>query len=100
MAFWDFFRPVTNYAIGFDFATRILVLALSIALFAISVLAYRRTKSKKFLFVTIAFFLFSAEWTLNVFDLFLSPGDFFHRAAENLFQLGILVCLFIAIFKK
>ena len=100
MAFWDFLRPLTNDAVSFDFVTRILVLVLSVALFAISVLAYRRTKSKKFLFVTLAFFLFSAEWTLNVFDLFLSPGDLFHRAAENLFQLGILVCLFIAIFKK
>ena len=100
MAFWDFLRPLTNYAISFDALTRILVLALSVALFAISVLAYRRTKSKKLLFVTIAFFLFSAEWTLNVFDLFFSPGYFFHRAAENVFQLGILICLFIAIFRK
>jgi hypothetical protein len=100
MAFWDFLRPITNYAVGFDAFTRVLVLILSIALFVVSVLAYRRTKSRKLMFVTIAFFLFAAEWSLMVSDIFLSPGDFFHRAAGNLFELGVLICLFMAIFKK
>lgn len=100
MAFWDILRPVTNQAIAFDFVTTIIIFAFSVALFAVSVLAYRRTKSRRFLFVTLAFFLFVAKWTLNVADLFISPGYFFHRAANNIFELGILVCLFLAIFRK
>ena len=100
MAVWDIFRPVTNQAIAFDFVTTIIIFVLSVALFAVSVLAYRRTRSRRFMFVTIAFFLFAAKWTLNVVDLFISPGYFFHRAANNVFELGILVCLFLAIFRK
>ncbi len=100
MAFWDILRPITDQAIVFDSATSIIVFVLSLALFVISVLAYRRTRSRRFLFVTIAFFLFAAKWTLNLIDLFVSPGYFFHRAANNIFELGILVCLFLAIFKK
>ena len=100
MAFWDILRPVTGQAIAFDFFTSIIIFVLTLVLFAISVLAYRRTRSRRFLFVTIAFFLFAAKWTLNVVDLFISPGYFFHRAANNIFELGILVSLFLAIFKK
>lgn len=100
MAFWDFLRPITQQAISFDFVTSMIVFVLSIALFAISFLAFRRTKSNRFLFVTIAFFFFAAKWALKVIDLFFSPGIFFHRAAENVFELIILASLFMAIFKK
>ena len=100
MAFWDILRPITNQAVAFDFFTSIIVFVLSIALFAISILAYRRTRSRRFVFVTIAFFLFAAKCSLNIVDLFVSPGYFFHKAANNIFELGILVALFLAIFKK
>ncbi|MCK4883312.1 MAG: hypothetical protein KAS30_00445 [Candidatus Diapherotrites archaeon] len=100
MAFWDILRPVTNQAVAFDFFTSIIVFVLSLALFAVSILAYRRTKSRRFVFVTIAFFLFATKSALNMIDLFVSPGYFFHKAANNIFELGILVCLFLAIFKK
>ena len=100
MAFWDILRPITNQAIAFDFFTSIIVFVLSIALFAISILAYRRTKSRRFVFVTIAFSLFAVKSALNMIDLFVSPGYFFHKAANNIFELGILVSLFLAIFKK
>ncbi len=100
MAFWDILRPVTNQAVAFDFFTSIIVFVLSIALFAISILAFRRTRSRRFVFVTIAFFLFATKCSLNIIDLFISPGYFFHKAANNIFELGILICLFLAIFKK
>jgi hypothetical protein len=73
---------------------------LSLALLALAMLAYKRSKSGKFLFVSLAFFFFALNWALKVIDLFVSPGEFFNRAAENVFNLIILVCLFIAIFKK
>ena len=100
MAFWDFLRPLTQQAIELDFYTRIVVFILSMALLAISVLAFKRSKSNKFLFVSIAFFLFALKWALKIADLFFSPGEFFHRAAENVMELLILASLFIAVFKK
>lgn len=100
MAFWDFLRLITNQAITIDFVTRTIVFVLTIALFAIALLAYKKSKSNRFLFVSIAFLLFAVKWALNVADMFISPGEFFHRAAENLFELGILASLFIAIFRR
>jgi len=100
MAFWDFLRPITQEAVYLDSATRILVFALAAFLFAVSILAYRRNKGTRLLFVTIAFFFIAAEWVLNVLDLYLSPGDFFNRAAGNIFELIALLSLFMAIFKK
>ena len=100
MAAWDFLRLITDQAITIDFGTRIIVFLLSMALMAISLLALKRSKSNKFLFVSIAFLLFAAKWALKVVDMFISPGEFFHRAAENIFELAILASLFIAIFKK
>ncbi|MBN2067083.1 MAG: hypothetical protein JW744_01300 [Candidatus Diapherotrites archaeon] len=100
MAFWDFLRPLTQQAIEIDFYTRIIVFVLSAAMFAVSLLAFRKSKSRKLMFVSIAFFLFALKWAFKIADLFISPGEFFHRAAENLVELLILASLFIAIFKK
>ncbi len=100
MAPWDFLRDVTQQAIAIDFITRVIVLVLSLAITAIALLAFKRSKSGKFLFVSIAFTLFTVKWALKVVDLFFSPGEFFNRAAENVFELLILAALFIAIFKK
>ena len=100
MAFWDFLRPVTDLAVNIDLITRVIVLVLSVAMFAVALLAYRKNKSAKLRFVTIAFFLFALKWALKVTDVFLSPGDFFNRPAENVFELLILASLFIAIFKR
>ncbi|MDP2974008.1 MAG: hypothetical protein Q8N60_03070, partial [Candidatus Diapherotrites archaeon] len=65
-----------------------------------ALLAFKRSKSRKLLFVSIAFTLFTVKWALKVVDLFFSPGEFFNRAAENIFELLILASLFIAIFRK
>ncbi len=100
MAFWDFLRPLIQEAVNIDFGTRIIVFLLSMALLTVSLLAYRRTKSRKLAFVSLAFLLFAAKWALKVVDMTLSPGEFFHRAAENVFELAILASLFIALFRK
>lgn len=100
MAFWDFLRPITEQAIAIDFATRIIVFVLSMAILAVALLAYRRSKSRRLAFVTIAFLLFAAKWALKVADMFISPGEFFNRAAENVFELAILASLFMALFRK
>jgi len=100
MAFWDFLRPLTQQVIDIDFATRLIVFLLSLAIMGISLLAWKKSRSKRLAFVSIAFVLFAVKWALKVIDLIISPGEFFHRAAENIFELAILASLFIALFKK
>jgi len=100
MAFWDFLRPIITQAIAYDFLVRVAVFIISVVILAIALLAYKRTKTNRLLFVSIAFFFFVAKLGLKVVDLYLSPGEFFHRAAENVFELIILASLFIALFRK
>ena len=77
-----------------------IVLILSIALFAIAFLAYRKNKTKKLLFVCIAFFLFAVKFVLMALDLYVSPGKFFSVPIGNVFDLAIMLLLFAAIFRK
>ena len=100
MAVWDPLRALIDAALSVDMATRIIVFILSLALCVIAILAFKKTKSRKFLFVTVAFLFFTGKWLLKILDLFISPGEFFNRAAENVFELVILASLFIAIFRK
>ena len=98
--FWDFLRPFTEMAHQFDMPLTWLVFLFSIALLGIAILAYRKNKSRKLLFVFFAFFFFAAKWLLKVFDLYLSPGNFLSDPSENVFELLIFVSLFLALFKK
>ncbi len=77
-----------------------IVLVLSIALFAIAFLAYRKNRTKKLLFVCIAFFLFAVKFILMTLDLYVSPGKFFSVPIGNVFDLAIMLLLFAAIFRK
>lgn len=97
---WDALRPLTDVAIQFDPVTKIIVLLLSFGIFVISLLAYKKARSQKLLFVSIAFLLFSLKWLVKAFDLFFSPGNFLSDSSENVFEFFILVMLFFAIFRK
>ena len=59
MAFWDFLRPLTDNVIELDFATRVIVFLISLGILGIALLAYKRSKSNRFLFVSVAFLLFA-----------------------------------------
>jgi len=98
--YWDFLRPLTDLAFQLDPIIKIIVLLLSFGIFVISLLAYRKSKSQKLLFVTIAFFFFAIKWLVKVFDIFFSPGVFLSDSSENVFEFLILISLFMAIFKK
>ncbi len=100
MAFWDFLRLITQYAVEIDFATRVIVFLLSLGILAVAILAYKRNKSNRLMFVLFAFLLFGIKWALKVIDMYISPGEFFHRAAENVFEFFILLSLFMALFRK
>ncbi len=95
---WDFLRPVTEMAYTFDSITRILVFLFALVLCFIAVKAYFKNKSKRFLLIGGAFFLFAVKWFLKLVDLFVSPGWFLPDASENIFELLILALLFVALF--
>lgn len=97
---WDFLRPLTDVAYSFDSITKFLVFIFSLVLFFIAVKAYFKTKSRRFLLIGGAFSLFALKWLLKMLDLFLSPGTFLPDASENVFELFILVLLFVALFFK
>ncbi|HLC79814.1 MAG TPA: hypothetical protein VJG83_05350 [archaeon] len=97
---WDNLRPITDFAKEVDLPVKVAVFVLSVAIFAISLLAYSKSKSKRIMLISFAFFLFSAKWLVKVIDVFYSPGTFLSDSSENLFDFGILACLFLALFYK
>jgi hypothetical protein len=100
MNLWDFLRPVTTKAWEVNLILEPFAMLLSIGILAVSVLAYRKTQSKRLLLVSAAFFFFALKWTLRVVDQIVSPGFFFSRASEAVVEVVILGLLFFAIFKK
>ena len=98
--FWDFLRPELELAEAFELQIKLLVLILSLAIFGISVLAYSKSKSKRILLVSLAFLLFALKWAVKIVDIYYSPGKFLSDAAENVFELGILLSLLIALFYR
>ncbi len=95
---WDALRPVTDIAKEVDLPVKIIVFLLALSIFVISFLAYQKSKSKRILLVTIAFALFSLKWFVKLIDLFYSPGNFLTDSSENIFELGIMVSLLVALF--
>ena len=95
---WDALRPVSDFAKQIDLPIKVIVFLLALSIFAVSVLAYRKAPSKRMLLVAAAFFLFSLKWLVKLVDLFYSPGNFLSDSSENVFELGILISLLIALF--
>jgi len=100
MSFWDFLRPITQTAWELNLATEGAATLLSITVFVIALLAYKRTKSKRLMLVTAAFAVFALKWVLKLVDHWISPGFFVSRASDAVLDLVILALLFYAIFKK
>lgn len=97
---WDFLRPLVDFAAAVDIYVKFAVFALAVAILAISVLAFRKARSRRLLFVTVAFFLFAVKWGIKILDIYFSPGNFLADTSENIFEFSILALLFFAIFRK
>jgi len=92
-------RDVRTLVFQFDFFTEIIVFLLVLGIAVISLNAFRKKKSMKLLFVSLAFWLFSVKWALKVLDLDISTG-YFTDPIENVIELGIIALLYVAFFKK
>ena len=77
-----------------------LLLIISSVVFTISLVALKRKKSQKMLFISLAFFFFFTNSFLNVVDFYFSPGYFMNFAVQGLFDFLVILSLLIAIFRK
>ncbi len=97
---WDFLRPLAEAAVAIDPYIKIVVFLLAVGMLFLAASAYRKTSSKKFLFIAGAFSFFALKWLLKILDVFVSPGSFFSDSSENVFELLIFASLFLAVFRK
>ena len=97
---WDLVRPVQGVSESLTMLTTIIVLLLSAGMFVISLKAYAKNSSPRFLLITLAFGLFTAKFLIKLIDFFYSPGLFFSPASQNVFDLFVLVALFASLLKK
>ncbi len=97
---WDFLKGASDIAniVNPVVAWVVLFIALGVAL--VSILAFRKKKSKRLLLVSAAFGLFFIKTVLNLADLYLSPGTFMNLGVQSIFDLVIIGALFVALFKK
>ena len=92
-------RDVRSLVFQFAFVTKILVFLLVLGIALISLNAFRKKKSTKLLLVSLAFWIFTAKWAFKVLDLSITAG-YFTEPIENLMELGLVIVLYLALFKK
>ncbi|MDD5148164.1 MAG: hypothetical protein PHH08_01735 [Candidatus ainarchaeum sp.] len=98
--FWDFLRPLSEAVNGFLGPIVLIGLVISIIIFAIAIKSYLKTKSRKLLFIAVAFLLFLVKWVIQAADLFWSPGIFFGVPAQSVAEILIMVFILLAVFRK
>ncbi len=78
------------------------LMGFSFILFAISAISYKRIKSQRLLFVTIAFAIFFVKGLLLTMGIFSeSVGDMFNSSIEVIIlDFVILIMLYLGIAKK
>lgn len=97
---WDALRPASDFAKSVDVPVKLLVFLLSAAILAVSLMAYRKSKSKRILLVSVAFLFFALKWLVKIIDIFYSPGNFLSDSSDSIFEFGILAALFLALFYR
>jgi hypothetical protein len=97
---WDFLRVSTDTAQVINPVVIWVLMLISLGIFAISVIALKKKGSQRLLFVSGAFGLFFLKGVLSLVDIYVSPGIFMNFAVQGVFDLLILIALFIAIFRK
>lgn len=97
---WDALRPVTEVAKQVELPVTYALFFVSLVIFAISFMGWRKSRSSRILLVSAAFFLFVLKWLIGVVDLHFSPGYFLADASAKVFDFGIMLLLFVAIFYR
>ena len=86
---------------GLDSIIKLVIVGLSLALFALSITAYRDIGIKRILFASAAFALFAIQFFM---DFIIDYVAFLEESVTDvlvlLFPLGILVLFFVAVVKQ
>jgi len=97
---WDFLRIPTEIANTINPVVVWLATIISLIVVVVSLLALKKKKSQRLWFVSGAFGLFFIKSVLGLVDLYISPGIFMNFAVQGVFDLLIIVALFLALFRK
>ncbi len=97
---WDALRPVSDFALQLDAPIKWFVFLLALGILGISLLGHFKSKSKRVLIISFAFFLFALKAFFKVVDIYFSPGHFFSAAATDAADFLIMLSIFVAIFYK
>ncbi len=97
---WDFLRVPTEAATTINPIIMWIAWIISLGVLVVSLLALKKKSTQKLLFVSAAFALFFIKITLGLVDLYASPGIFMNFAVQGVFDLLIILSLFIALFRK
>ncbi|MBI4210872.1 MAG: hypothetical protein HY544_05195 [Candidatus Diapherotrites archaeon] len=97
---WEGLRPVTGFAKDFELPIKGVVMVCSLAVFIISMLAYRKSGSRRILLVSVAFGLLALKWLVKITDVMYSPGYFLSDASDAVFELLVIASLLVAIFYR
>lgn len=72
---------------------------LALTLFVITFAAYKRTKNKRLIYVSIAFLLFSVKGFLTSYELFFNELSWIDPLASAL-NFAIILCFFLGVVNK
>ena len=73
---------------------------LAFALFFITAMAYKRDRRRKFIYVTIAFFLFAVKGFLDISEIIFLEESIWLDLAVSLLDFAILASFFLGLLEK
>lgn len=86
---------------GLESVIKLVILGLSLVLFALSITAYRDIGIKRILFASAAFALFAIQFFIDfIVDYFVFLQEDVTDVLVLLFPLGILILFFVAVVKQ
>ena len=98
-AFLSFGDEITVFGLELEKLLNLLSGLLSLALMALTLMAYRRTGNRRLLFVSLAFLLFAVKGFLNGSEVFLGEWIFIDPVSSVL-DFAILLSFFAGILGK
>src|SRR4030095_2246375 len=96
---FDLTADVIVYGFELDKVLNLLSGVLSLGLFILTVMAYQRTRSRRLLFVSLAFLLFAAKGFLTSSELFFGDWGLVDSVA-SIMDFAILLSFFAGIIGK
>jgi hypothetical protein len=81
-----------------DNAVHIATVVVSLALFALSTIAYARSRKAKFLYICAAFLLFAIGEIITTYSILIAPAPFL-VGISHILTFAVLILFFIGVIK-